>query len=229
LSRAAVALGGAIPFERLHVLRLDRTDAVTLYVVRATGEVEITGLLIGAASDGTPESSAGAERSRLICTVRQGARVKGAVWLTSSEARAFTDDHQELLEAVGDLLTLALYHDTVRTTELRRRERIDALVRLLHTVAETLDIRQIFPQISETVRGALPHDILALTAWAEDGLSFRVYAMAGAEVPDNAFWGPTLLTPVDRTLLDRKAYIIHDVNSEIAAETVRGQLLRVVG
>ena len=53
--------------------------------------------------------------------------------------------------------------------------------------------------------------------------------MAGAEVPDNAFWGPTLLTPVDRALLHRKAYIIHDVNSEIAAETVRGRLLRVVG
>src|SRR5205823_7473730 len=53
--------------------------------------------------------------------------------------------------------------------------------------------------------------------------------IAGAEIPDNEFWGPTLLTPVERTLLDRKAYIIHDVNSEIAAETVRGKLLRVVG
>src|SRR6185436_13588583 len=177
-----------------------------------------------------PEDAAeGVERSRLICTIRQGARVKGAVWLTSSAADAFTDAHQELLEAVGDLITLALYHDMVRTTDLRRTERIDALVRLLHTVAETLDIRQIFPQLSETVRGALPHDILALTSWAEDGLSFRVYAMAGAEIPEGDFWGPTLLPPVERTLLDRKAYIIHDVNSEVAAETVRGKLLRMVG
>jgi transcriptional regulator with GAF, ATPase, and Fis domain len=229
LSHVALLLRDAIPFERLHVLRLDRSESVTLYVVRASGEIEVTGHLIGDAQSTPADAGAGAERSRLICTVRQGARVKGAVWLTSNEAHAFTNDHQELLEAVGDLLTLALYHDTVRTTEMRRRERIDALVRLLHTVAETLDIRQIFQQLSETVRGALPHDILALTAWAEDGLSFRVYAMAGAEVPDKAFWGPTLLTPVDRTLLDRKAYIIHDVNSEIAAETVRGQLLRVVG
>src|SRR6185436_3305988 len=177
-----------------------------------------------------PEDAAeGVERSRLICTIRQGARVKGAVWLTSSEPDVFTDAHQDLLEAVGDLITLALYHDTVRTTELRRRERIDALVRLLQTVDETLDIRHIFPQLSDTVRAALPHDILALTAWAEDGLSFQVYAMAGAETPDQSFWGPTLLTPVERTLLDRKAYIIHDVNSEIAAETIRGRLLRMVG
>ncbi len=203
LSRVAILLRDAIPFERLHVLRLDRSESVTLYVVHASGEVEVTGHLIGDTQDAQPEPIDGTERSRLICTVRQGARVKGAVWLTSSELHAFNDVHQDLLEGVGDLITLALYHDTVRATELRRRERIDALVRLLHTVAETLDIRQIFPHLSETVRGALPHDILA--------------------------WGPTLLPPVERTLLDRKAYIIHDVNSEIAAETVRGKLLRMVG
>ena len=229
LSRVAVLLREVIPFERLRVLRLDRADAVTLYAIDASGEIDITGYLIGDAPSAAADAADGVERSRLICTIRQGARVKGAVWLTSSAPDAFTEEHQELLEAVGDLITLALYHDTVRTTELRRRERIDALVRLLQTVAETLDIRQIFPQLSETIRGALPHDILALTAWAEDGLSFQVYAMAGAEVPDESFWGPTLLTPVERTLLDRKAYIIHDVNSEVAAETIRGRLLRMVG
>jgi transcriptional regulator with GAF, ATPase, and Fis domain len=229
LSRVAVLLREAIPFERLRVLRLDRADAVTLYAIRASGEIDITGHLIGDAPSAAEDTADGVDRSRLICTIRQGARVKGAVWLTSSAPDAFTDEHQELLDAVGDLITLALYHDTVRTTELRRRERIDALVRLLQTVAETLDIRQIFPQLSDTIRGALPHDILALTAWAEDGLSFQVYAMAGADIPDESFWGPTLLTPVERTLLDRKAYIIHDVNSEVAAETIRGRLLRRVG
>jgi transcriptional regulator with GAF, ATPase, and Fis domain len=229
LSGVAMLLREAIPFERLHVLRLDRSDSVTLYVVRATGEVEVTGHKIGDAEDAQPHPGEGSERSRLICTVRQGARVKGAVWLTSGEAHAFNEEHQDLLEGVGDLITLALYHDTVRTTDLRRHERIDALVRLLHTVAETLDIRQIFPQLSDTVRGALPHDILALTSWADDGLSFRVYAMAGADIPDEDFWGPTLVPPLERNLLDRKAYIIHDVGSEIAAETVRGRLLRMVG
>jgi transcriptional regulator with GAF, ATPase, and Fis domain len=229
LSRAVLLLRDAIPFERLHVLRLDRSGSVTLYTVRASGEVDVTGHLIGDAPTLPHDATEGTERSRLLCTVRQGTRVKGAVWLTSGQTNAFTDEHQDLLEAVGDLITLALYHDTVRMTELRRRERIDALVRLLHTVAETLDIRSIFAQLSETVKGALPHDILALTAWADDGLSFRVYAMAGATPPDESFWGPTLFTPVELALLDRKAYIIHDVTSEIAAETIRGKLLRSVG
>jgi hypothetical protein len=47
LSRVAVLLREAIPFERLHVLRLDRTESVTLYIVRASGELEVTGHLIG--------------------------------------------------------------------------------------------------------------------------------------------------------------------------------------
>jgi transcriptional regulator with GAF, ATPase, and Fis domain len=229
LSRVAVLLREAIPFERLHVLRLDRTESVTLYIVRASGELEVTGHLIGNAGAAAADPQDETERSKVICTVRQGARVQGAVWLTSSEADAFSDEHRELLEAVCDVVTLALYHDTIRTRESRRRERIDALVRLLHTVAESLDIRQVFPQMSDVIRDALPHDVLALTSWAEDGLSFRVYAMAGADVPDEAFWAPTLLTPNDRVLLHRNSYVIHDVNSEIAAETVRGRLLRTVG
>src|SRR5882672_8223846 len=79
LSRVAILLRDAIPFERLHVLRLDRSDSVTLYVVHASGEVEVTGHLIGDTQDALPEPIDGTERSRLICTVRQGARVKGAV------------------------------------------------------------------------------------------------------------------------------------------------------
>jgi hypothetical protein len=80
------------------VLRLDRADAVTLYAIRASGEIEITGHLIGDAPSAAEDGSENLERSRLICTIRQGARVKGAVWLTSTEAEAFTEEHQELLE-----------------------------------------------------------------------------------------------------------------------------------
>ena len=33
------------------------------------------------------------------------------------------------------------------------------------------------------VRGGLPHDMLAVTSWSEDGASFRVYAMATGNDP----------------------------------------------
>src|SRR5204862_1710032 len=77
LSRVAVLLRDAIPFERLHVLRLDRSDSVTLYVARASGELDVTGHLIGDTPP-SPDAADGTERSRLLCTVRQGSRVKGA-------------------------------------------------------------------------------------------------------------------------------------------------------
>jgi hypothetical protein len=102
LSRVAVLLREAIPFERLRVLRLDRADAVALYAIDASGEIDITGHLIGDAASAAADAADRAERSRLICTIRQGARVKGGgLWLTSSTPDAFTEAHQELLEAVG--------------------------------------------------------------------------------------------------------------------------------
>ena len=40
--RLATTVSEAIPFERLHVLRLDRLESVVLYVARADGQMEVT-------------------------------------------------------------------------------------------------------------------------------------------------------------------------------------------
>ena len=227
VSRLAGVLGGAIPFERLHVLRLDRADSVVLYVVRASGEMEVTGHRIADPVSEPPMN--GDARSRVLCAVRHGSKVNGALWCTSSRPDAFTDDHQLLLEGVSDLVALALQHDAIYGTESLRRERLDSLDRLLHTVAESLDIRLIFPEVSEVVRGGLPHDILALTSWAEDGRSFRIYALTGAQVDDPAFWAPTILTGEERALLHREPYVIHDVEDEVAPGSVRWRVFARLG
>ncbi len=51
-SRLASTVHSAIPFDRLHVLRLDRAESVALYVVRGTGELEVTGHRIADLGDG---------------------------------------------------------------------------------------------------------------------------------------------------------------------------------
>jgi hypothetical protein len=76
---------------------------------------------------------------------------------------------QLLFEAVADLLALALQHEALRTTESLRRERLESLERLLHTMAESLDIRHVFAEVSDVIRGGPPHELLALTSWAADG------------------------------------------------------------
>ena len=227
-SRLAVTLRESIPFERLHVLRLDRADSFVLYVASADGALEVTGHRIR--DEGVPiDPTDAATRSRILCAVRQGTRVHGALWLSSSQDRAFTEAHQALVDSVVDLLGLAFEHDAIVEREKLRRERIESLRGLLHKVAESLDIRRVFPEVSEVVRGGLPHDILAVTSWSEDGASFRVYAMAGAQIDDPSFWEPVSLAGDDRAQLQRDAYVVHDADAEISADTVRGRIFRHLG
>jgi transcriptional regulator with GAF, ATPase, and Fis domain len=221
-------LRDAVPFERLHLLRLDRAESVVLYVVRASGEMEVTGHRIANAAAAAAEGADGDARSRIISTV-QGARVHGAVWLTSSVECAFDEAHQRLMDGVSDLLSLAFHQDSFQTMETLRRERLESLERLLHTMAESLDIRQVFGDVSDVVRGGLPHDVLAMTSWGEDGRSFRVYALAGAEIADPGFWAPTILTGEDRTLLHPGSYVIQDVSAEIAPNSVRARMFGKLG
>ena len=227
VSGMAATLREAVAFERLHVLRLDRAESFVLFDVDASGSIQETSQRIGGA--GVPVPSGEDARSQILCTVRQGSRVLGAIWLTSSRPDAFTDADRLLMDSIADLLVLGFQHNALRERESLRRERIDSLRRLLHTMAEALDIRSVFSDVSAVVRGGLPHDILALTSWGDDGASFRVYAMAGAEIEDPAFWAPMALTGTDRAQLHRDAYVVHDVEAEIAADSIRGRLFRQLG
>ena len=227
--RLAAVVREAIPFERLHVLRLDRAESVVLYVVRADGALEVTGHRIADAGPVGEPLVPGDARSRIICTVGSGSSVHGALWFTSSQPDAFSATHQALMDGVADLLALTLQQDALRSTESLRREQIATLDRLLHAMAEALDIRHIFAEVSASVRGGLPHDVLALTWWAEDGKSFRVYAMTGAQVDDPGFWAPTILTEEERALLHRDPYVVRDVGTEIPPASVRARIFTRLG
>jgi transcriptional regulator with GAF, ATPase, and Fis domain len=225
--RLAVTLRTAIPFERLHVLRLDRADSFVLYVARDTGALEIREHRVG--DPPTPlDAMDPGSRSRILFTVRQGNRVHGAVWLTSTVENAFERAHETLMDSVVDVLGLAFEHTAIIDRETLRRERIDSLRGLLHTMAGALDIRHVFTEISDVVRGGLPHDILAITAWGQDGGSFRLYAVAGAET-DAELLAPKVLTGDDRAQLNRDAYVIHDSNAELPLESIRGKIFRRFG
>ena len=219
-----------IPFERMHVLRLDRADSVTLYTVSGAGGLEVASYRV--ADPGGDENTAGLRKdaaSLLICPMRQGTRVPGALWFTSSRADVFSAPHQVLLDAVADLLTLAVHHEALRSTEALRRERIESLDRLLQTMAESLDIRMVFSEVSEVVRGGLPHDSLALTAWGEDGRTIRVYALAGAPVANPAFWEPITLTDDEMSVLHRNSYVIKDTAADLKPSTLRARLFGQCG
>jgi transcriptional regulator with GAF, ATPase, and Fis domain len=54
----------------------------------------------------------------------------------------------------------------------------DFLGPLLHTLAESLDVREVFARISEVARRVVPHDILMLGLVADDRDSVRVIALS---------------------------------------------------
>jgi hypothetical protein len=95
-------------------------------------------------------------------------------------------------------------------------------------MAGALDIRHVFNEVSDVVRGGLPHDILVITAWGKDGASFRLYAVAGIET-DAELLEPQVLTGDDRAALNRDAYVIHDADAELASDSIRGRIFRRFG
>jgi transcriptional regulator with GAF, ATPase, and Fis domain len=199
-----------------------------LYVARDTGDIDVAKHLVGDPATQVDQVDA-AVQSRIVGAIRQGARVHGALWLTSSRENAFCDAHQTLMDGVVDLLGLALEHNAIVERDTLRRERIESLRGLLHTMAGALDIRHVFDRVSEVVRGGLPHDMLVITSWGEDGASFRFYAVAGATVEDPEFWEPRALTGDDLAQLQREAYVIHDADEEIPADSLRGKVFRRFG
>ena len=222
--RLAVTLRTSIPFERLHILRLDRAESFVLYVARETGVLDVREHRVGDPPTSI-EASDPEARSRIICTVRQGTRVHGAVWLTSGVEDAFNPAHQMLMDSVVDVLGLAFEHTAIIDRETLRRERIDSLRGLLHTMAGALDIRHVFKEVSDVVRGGLPHDALIITAWGKDGASFRLYAVAGIET-DAELLEPQALSGDDRTALTSDAYVIHDADAELAPDSMRARMFR---
>ena len=229
VSRLAATLRESVPFERVNILRLDRAESFVLYVATPEGDVTTTSGRVDGESIAI-DPDAPSTRSRVLCTVRQGARVQGAVWVSSSQENAFTDCHQRLLDSVVDLLGLAFEHNAIVERETLRRERIDSLRGLLHTMAESLDLRNVFAQVSDVVRGGLPHDILVLTSWGADGASFRIYAMAGADDVDSSdLLGPYTISGDDLAQLQRDAYVVRDAESEVPRDTVRGRIFIRLG
>ena len=102
-------------------------------------------------------------RSSLWEPFRIGGGFGGGVWLSSYQPHAFTAEHQEVLRPIAALLGSAVEHWRIWDAERRRRERLEQLEALLGTLAESLDVREVFARISEGVQPILPHDLLVLT------------------------------------------------------------------
>jgi Nif-specific regulatory protein len=171
---------------------------------------------------------AGGVRSSLWEPFRTGVAFSGGVWLSSYRPRAFTAEHQELLRPIAALLGSAVEHWRIWDAERRRRERLDELEAILGTLAESLDVREVFQQVSDAVQAVLAHDLLVLTELDESARTFRVVAYAGR--PDSpAPEGQVALTDQESAnrLLDFE--IVRDTAAEVPPSTERNRVLLATG
>ncbi len=219
-----------IPFEYLHLLRLDTPDEVVRYSVHGEEEAEVVATRMSARDLDVSASTVdlGETRSFILCPLRSGTRVNGALWFTSRDEHAFTPDHHLVAEAVADLLGLAVNAETLQGTETLRMERLDALDKLLHAVAGTLDIREIFTQVADVVQVALPHDILALVAWSDEGRAYRLYAISHGAPTDPELWQDVPIPESEMPALRREWYLVRDASREIEAGSPRDRLFRAL-
>jgi len=156
-----------------------------------------------------------------------GEAFSGGVWLSASRPRAFTDDHQRTIAPIAALLGSAVQHGTIFDAERRRRERLEQLEVLLGTLAESLDVRDVFEPISDAIKKVLPHDLLTLTELDERAPAFRVVAFAG-ECDTAAPRQPVPLTE-DEAKRQVDVEIVRDMPSEMSPDTERNRLLLATG
>jgi transcriptional regulator with GAF, ATPase, and Fis domain len=136
----------------------------------------------------------------------------------SSQPNAFNDLHQEALGPITALLGTAVEHWRIWDAERRRRERLDGLDAVFAGLAESLDVREVFEEVSAGVRPLLPHDLLVLTELDATAQTFRVVAHAGS--PDGpAPEHPIPLSDEELSRIYEDPRIIADMVAELDTDT----------
>ena len=167
-------------------------------------------------------------RSALWEPFRSGDKFTGGVWLSSFETHVFTAEHQEVLRPIAALLGSAVEHWRIWDADRRRRERLDRIETLLSTLAESLDVREVFQRLSAAMQPILEHNLMVLTQLNVRERTIQIVAFAGdREVPAEAL-SPVSLT--DEELAKRTDFeILHDMPAQISPGTARGRLLLISG
>ena len=118
-------------------------------------------------------------RALITAPLRRGAQTIGFVGMESRRIGAFSEEHHRVLLSIADLLAMALEHERLWNLDQLRRGRLDAMDALLPVIANALDVREIFHQVSSIVRPVLPHDHLVLLSLNESQTLVHLDAYSG--------------------------------------------------
>jgi two-component system NtrC family response regulator len=206
-ARVAEAAASVLPFDLMTVGRPEAADTWTAYAVAGNFQDEPVSVSLtdfspairpragsvlrieDAATEMDPGFAVDREllrqgfRSGLCAPLQRGDQLIGGLGFWSERPGAFTKEHEAAVRLIADLLGLALEHKRLWDLEAARRRRLDAIDSLLLTMAESLDVREIFNRVSEVVQPVLPHDRLMLASLSADRRVVSIDAISGEPIP----------------------------------------------
>ncbi len=107
-------------------------------------------------------------RSGVCAPVLIGDTVVGVLGLFSRRPHAYSTEDLALVERLAGYVAVGLSHQRLAeaarhaAVDRARTASIESSVELLRTISGVLDIRTVFPQISEIANKVLPHDLLTM-------------------------------------------------------------------
>lgn len=113
--------------------------------------------------------------SGVRATVRIGTVVAGVLTILARTARAYTECDVLFVQLMADVIASTLSRQQLTAIaqdaalERERAANLDASEQLLRALGNVLDIRQVFPQVSEIANKVLPHDRLTMTFYDGQG------------------------------------------------------------
>jgi transcriptional regulator with GAF, ATPase, and Fis domain len=134
-----------------------------------------------------PQNSRGL-RSGVRAPIRIGDELVGVILLLSRTPRFYSRADLPLLERIADYIAISVSHQRLADASKQAavdRERADALAtseELLRAVSSVLDIRQVFPELSEIAQKVLPHDRLTMSFHDREG-NMVIEAASNEDVP----------------------------------------------
>jgi transcriptional regulator with PAS, ATPase and Fis domain len=165
-------------------------------------------------------------RSGLRVPVMADGQLIAMLTLFSRERNAYANQDLALAQHVADYVAVGLSHQ--RLAEAVRRAGVESSIDLLRTISEVLDIRRVFPRVSEIVNRVLPHDHLQLL-FIDRESQVTLQAASTSDLPD---LGPmTFVEPApefrivrDLRTTDLKVKEPPDVQARIVAAGYRSAL-----
>jgi len=232
-ARVADAARIALPFDRMRVATFEGHDGFRMHAAEQDGAPAREGAILITRPDLSPrfwrdfeverldvprdldpayrwerETIESGHRSIIRAMLRVGDRKLGVLAFASRQPDIFTEEHESIVLALADLVAAALEHERLWNEEHRRRRRGDALESLLPTLAKSLDVRDIFTQLSEVTQDVIPHDILGLAFLSPDRKTLQIHTLSDGRL-DHLPDPPTL--PEQMSSLQRGYFIMYDI------------------